>query len=88
MITRRSTVWLLAILLVAIPVLSQRKKAPTGPRAVGVLEWTPEGVRLIPISLLIDGHYYDAALYQANPVPMALGQDTVYEVQKSGTACR
>jgi hypothetical protein len=86
MITRRSAVWLLAILLFAIPVLSQRKKAPTGPRAVGVLEWTPEGMRLIPISLLIDGRFYDATLYQANPIPMALGQDTVYEVQNSGTA--
>ena len=84
MITRSHAIWLVAILLLGAPAFSQAKKASTGPRAVGVLEWTPEGMRLIPVSLLIDGRYYDATLYQANPIPMALGQDTVYEVQKSG----
>jgi hypothetical protein len=85
MITRRPAVWLLTVLLLAGPVFSQKKKEPTGPRAVAVLEWTSQGVRLVPISLLIDGRYYDATLYRANPIPMALDQDTVYEVQKAGT---
>jgi hypothetical protein len=83
MITRRAAVWL-AILCVVLPVFSQTKKNSAGPRAVAVLEWTPQGMRLIPISLLINDHYYDATLYRANPIPMALDQDTVYEVQKSG----
>jgi hypothetical protein len=86
MITRRSAVWLLLVLLLAVPLFAQRKRAPSGPRAVAILEWTPQGLRLIPVSLLIDGQYYDATLYLANPVPMALDQDTVYEVQKSGSA--
>jgi hypothetical protein len=43
-------------------------------------------MRLVPISLMIDGKYYDATLYRANPVPMAVEQETVYEVQKAGDA--
>src|SRR3954467_2345938 len=86
MITRRPLLWLFAVLLFGVPVLSQRKKEPTGPRAVAVVEWTPQGMRLIPVSLLIDGRYYDATLYRANPIPMALDQDTVYEVQNAGNA--
>ncbi len=86
MITRTLLVWLLMALQFAIPALAQRKKEPSGPRAVAVVEWTPQGLRLIPISLLIDDRYYDATLYRANPVPMALDPDTVYEVQKSGEA--
>jgi hypothetical protein len=83
-------------LLAAIPVLlifslvpagsaqSTRKKTSKGPRAVAVVEWTPSGPHLIPISILIDGKFYDAGLYLANPVPMALEAGNVYEVQKSG----
>ena len=85
MITRRPSVWLVAVVLFVAPVFAQRQtKAPAGPRAVAVLEWTAQGMRLVPISLMIDGKYYDATLYRANPVPMAVEQDTVYEVQKAG----
>ena len=87
MITRLPAVWLAAVLLFVAPVFAQRKtKEPVGPRAIGVLEWTSQGMRLVPVSLMIDGKYYDATLYRANPVPMAVEQETVYEVQKAGDA--
>jgi hypothetical protein len=90
MITRRPAIWLLATfllaLLPALPVHAQRQKASTEPRAVGVLEWTSVGLRLVPVSLMLDGRFYDATLYRANPVPMSVEQDTVYQVQKSGEA--
>ena len=87
MITRPPAVWLVAVLLFIAPAFAQRKtKEPAGPRAVAVLEWTAQGLRLVPISLMIDGKYYDATLYRANPVPMSVEQETVYEVQKAGDA--
>ena len=55
-------------------------KPPKGPRALGLLELAPDGkAHLIPITILIDGKYYDASAYKAAPVPMALWADTVYE---------
>ena len=84
-ITRQALVWLLTGILFAPPVFAQFKKEPAkGPRAVAVLEWTPQGLRLVPVSLMIDGDFQDATIYRANPVPMAVDQDTVYQVQKSG----
>lgn len=58
-------------------------------RAVGVYEWTgdinkPEGSRLVPVSLFIYGHFEDAAIYLAQPVPLALGSDTRYQLQVAG----
>jgi hypothetical protein len=83
-ITRwRSALILLTVALLCFPLLSQQKK-PAGPRAVAVLEWTNKGLRLIPLSLLIDGKFYDASLYHATPVPMALESENIYEVQSGG----
>ena len=58
-------------------------------RAVGVYEWTgdlakPKGERLVPVTLFIDGHVEDAAVYLARPVPMALNQGTIYELDEAG----
>ncbi len=80
-----ATVLFLAILCV-FPGFAQRTKKSPGPRAVALLEWTGHELRLVPLSLMIDGRYYDASIYHANPVPMALDQDTVYQVQRSGEA--
>ncbi|HEX4652599.1 MAG TPA: hypothetical protein VH250_13955 [Granulicella sp.] len=60
-------------------------------RAVGVYEWTgdiakPTASRLIPVSLFIDGHLEDAGVYMARPVPFALDNGTVYEVDQAGIA--
>jgi len=62
-------------------------KTSKGPRALGLLELAPNGkARLIPIAILIDGKYYDASAYKADPVPMALWSDTVYEAIHTGVS--
>lgn len=61
------------------------KKAKRGPRAIAVVEFLPGGrMQLVPIALWIEGHYYDASLYSANPEPMAIEPQTVYEAQSFG----
>ncbi len=58
-------------------------------RAVGVYEWTgdpskPAGSRLVPVTLFIDGKLEDAGEYLARPIPMALLNGNVYELQQAG----
>ena len=61
------------------------KKLVNEPRAVGLLELNEDGKgTLIPIAIRIDGKFYDASVYKADPVPMALDGGTVYEVEKTG----
>ncbi len=61
------------------------KKLVNEPRAVGLLQLNKSGKgTLIPIAIRIDGKFYDASAYKANPVPMALDGGTVYEVEKTG----
>jgi len=65
------------------------KKKPRSARAVALIEWKKDakGVlapRLIPISLLWEGKYYDAGLYEASPRPLALEPGTVYEAMRIG----
>jgi hypothetical protein len=63
------------------------KKAAKPPRALGLLELAPNGkAHLIPITILIDGKYYDASAYKAAPVPMALWSETVYEAFRTGVS--
>ncbi len=58
-----------------------------GPRATGLLEFNADGkARLIPITIMIDGKFYDASAYKASPVPMALDSGTVYEALNSGVS--
>jgi hypothetical protein len=50
-----------------------------------VLEFLPGGgARLVPVALWIDDRFYDASLYGANPEPMALQPETVYEATDYG----
>ncbi|MGZ4813784.1 MAG: hypothetical protein ACXVZV_00140 [Terriglobales bacterium] len=63
---------------------TKKKQANKGPRAVAVLEWTSKGGRLIPISIMIDDKFYDAGLYMAQPIPMALDTGVVYEIRQAG----
>ena len=63
--------------------------APTKPakrvRAIAVVELLAGGgARLVPIALWMEGKYYDASLYQANPAPFVLQPGTVYEAQNYG----
>jgi hypothetical protein len=60
-------------------------------RAVGVYEWTgdlakPTASRLVPVSLYIEGKLEDAGVYVARPVPFALLQGNVYELQDAGVS--
>jgi hypothetical protein len=62
-------------------------KANQGPRALGLLVLQPNGkAQLIPITILIDGQYYDASAFKASPVPMALWSETVYEALRTGVS--
>lgn len=56
-----------------------------GPRATALLQLPENGKpRLIPVCILIDGKFFDAGIYKANPVPMALEGGIVYEAQRTG----
>jgi hypothetical protein len=56
-----------------------------GPRALALLQIAPNGkATLQPVMIRIDGRFYDAAAYKANPVPMALESGTVYEGERTG----
>jgi hypothetical protein len=62
-----------------------KKSTKRGPRAIGVVEFLPGGgARLVPVALWIDGRYYDASLYGANPEPMALERETLYQTTSYG----
>ncbi len=65
----------------------ETKKAKKGksPRAVGILQLSSSGKgTLIPVAILIDGKFYDASVYKADPIPMALESGTVYEAEQGG----
>jgi hypothetical protein len=63
------------------------RKKDAGPRAVGVLQMAANGkVSLVPIAILIDGKFWDASAYKADPVPMALEPGTVYEGERAGSS--
>lgn len=67
------------------PPAPKPKKNVKGPRAIGVLQINASGKdMLIPVAILVEGKFYDASAYKADPVPMALERGTVYEVEKSG----
>jgi hypothetical protein len=67
------------------PAEPTKKKKVKGPRAVGLYELNSNGKgTLIPVAILVDGKFYDASAYKADPVPMALDSGTVYEVEQSG----
>lgn len=94
----RSSVPLRALLLpcafglTALPLASQTHRvAPVEKvtRAVAVYEWTgdlakPTASRLVPVSLFINGHFEDAGLYLARPVPLALDPGDLYSVEQAG----
>ena len=63
----------------------KRRPADKGPRAVALLQLAENGkAHLIPVAIMIDGRFYDAGAYKADPVPLALQSETVYEAQKTG----
>ena len=64
-----------------------RKTKQKGPRALALVELSPNGkARLIPIAIMVGDKFYDASAYKASPVPMALWSETVYEGERSGVS--
>jgi len=66
------------------PPETKKAKKVKGPRAVGLLQFSNGKVTLIPVAILVDGKFYDASVYKAEPVPMALEGGTVYEAEQAG----
>src|SRR6185437_13373505 len=61
------------------------QKRDTGPRALALLELSPNGAgHLVPIAIMIGDDFFDASAYKADPVPMALDSGTVYEAVQTG----
>jgi hypothetical protein len=62
------------------------KKKDSSPRAVAVLQLAANGkASLLPIAILINGKFWDASAYKADPIPMALETGTVYEAERAGS---
>jgi hypothetical protein len=67
------------------PEIKKKPAKGSEPRAVGLLQLNSSGkATLIPIVIRIDGRFYDASVYKADPVPMALESGTVYEAEQAG----
>ena len=63
------------------------KRKATGPRALAILQLAPNGkTSLLPVAILIDGKFWDASSYKADPIPMALEPGTVYEAERAGNS--
>jgi hypothetical protein len=89
----RSFLLRIAVSAIAVVPLSAQMHKVAKPqqvvRAIGVYEWTgdfakPTASRLIPVSLFIEGHFEDAGVYVARPIPFALLTGNVYELQEAG----
>src|SRR5262249_30692818 len=64
---------LIAATLVSQAVTQTTRTPSKGPRAVGILEFDDKNkVHLIPVTIMLNGEFYDASAYKASPVPMAL----------------
>jgi hypothetical protein len=63
------------------------KKKDSGPRALAVLQLAQNGkASLVPVAILINGKFWDASAYKADPVPMALDSGNVYEAERAGSS--
>lgn len=68
------------------------RKPHTGPRAIAVLENIPTQkagqestrYRILPVAIWYQGQYYDASIYKASPIPMALQAEVTYDVERGG----
>ncbi len=75
------------LLIPAAAQIAKRRTVSKGPRATALVEVDSKGrAHLIPVTIMIDGRFYDASIYKADPVPMALQPETVYEGFKSGVS--
>lgn len=92
--TRRFVILTIALLAAAQFSLAQfsaaqstNQKRDTGPRALALLELSPNGTgHLVPVAIMYNGDFFDASAYKADPVPMALDSGTVYEAVHTGVS--
>jgi hypothetical protein len=71
----------------ALAVLEMGPPAEAAAASPGAREPLAKGVgfpRLFPVTILENGKYYDATVYKATPVPLAVQQGVVYDVQHNG----
>jgi len=90
-VTLAAATWLASPWLVAqilAPTHGRKTPADKGPRALGLVQLSPKGkkARFTPIAIMVDGKFYDAGAYKADPVPMALDFGIVYEGFRSGVS--
>ena len=65
----------------------ERKDIDKGPRALGLVQITDTGkARIIPVAIMMNGKFFDAGSYKADPVPMALDFGIVYEGFRTGVS--
>lgn len=88
-ITRLAAICLLAAAALAPFAQAQYRSSSTNkktsPRALAVVQVLPKGApRLFPVTIFLDGKFYDARFYYAKPVPLALYDETVYEALSDG----
>jgi hypothetical protein len=84
---RRGFAILVLVALVTSVAVAQSRKKEKGPRALAVVELPADAnskPRLIPVTVLVNGRFWDASIYLADPRPMALDPGNVYEVERSG----
>jgi hypothetical protein len=92
---RRSCFWASISLLLPCFGLSQsassfQHRTSHKLRATALLELVTDSsgtvtTRLVPITILANGRFHDASVYESRPKPMALGTGVVYEAQKTGS---
>jgi hypothetical protein len=70
-----------------LPRKAQPVKKNGGPRALAALLLSSNGkASLVPICILINGKFWDATAYKADPVPFALDTGTIYEAERTGNS--
>ena len=63
------------------------KRKDTGPRALAILRLGENGkTSLVPVAILVNGKFWDAGSYKADPIPMALETGTIYEAEQTGNS--
>lgn len=76
-------------LLLTVPAWAQYgrpSQTPKEPRATAILQLQDKRARIVPIVIRINGQFYDAGIYRADPRPMALDPGVVYEAERSGSS--
>ncbi|HEY6937624.1 MAG TPA: hypothetical protein VI424_10755, partial [Terriglobales bacterium] len=76
----------LPLTVLAWPQYGRSSQSSKGPRATAILQLQGKRARILPIVIRINGQFYDAGIYRADPRPMALDPGVVYEALRSGSS--